>query len=275
MNYQSSVKPPLWRPVAALFTEHRDLIRSMVGRDLSSRYKGSVMGLAWAFITPAVMIAIFTVIFSGIFEAKFGAGGGHLRFAVYLLCGLLPWNAFSEGVLRSTVALTENVNLVKRVVFPVEALPVKLALAALVQQLIGTIVLLIAAVIMQHTLHPTVLWLPVLLAPQLLATVGLGWLMASLGVFLRDIAQFNQLFFSAWLYLTPILYPEELVPPRFRWLVDFNPMAPLMRNYRRILLEGQRPDWRGLVITTAFALGCFLIGYWWFQRTKKAFADVL
>ncbi|MEK7834056.1 MAG: hypothetical protein AAB401_23415, partial [Acidobacteriota bacterium] len=108
MNYSSSAKIPLWRPAWSLLREHRDLIRSMVRRDLTSRYKGSVMGSAWAIITPAVQIVIFTVIFSGIFSAKFGEQGGHLRFAVYMFCGMLPWIAFSDGVLRSTTALTDN-----------------------------------------------------------------------------------------------------------------------------------------------------------------------
>lgn len=233
------------------------------------------MGLAWAIITPAVMIAIFTLIFSGIFNARFGTESGPLSFAVYLFCGLLPWIAFSDGIQRSTVSLTENVNLVKRVVFPIETLPVNLALSALVQQLIGTIVLIVAALILEHTVRPTALLMPLLLIPQLMATIGLGWLMASLGVFIRDIREFNQLALSTWMYLTPIFYPENIIPQKYQWLVDLNPMAPLIRSYRRILLEGRMPDWRGLAITTAFAIVCFIVGYWWFERTKKAFADVL
>jgi lipopolysaccharide transport system permease protein len=275
MHYQSSVKIPLWRPAWALVREHHGLIRSMVQRDLTSRYKGSVMGMAWTIITPAVQIVIFTVIFSGIFNAKFGVEGGHLSFAVYLFCGMLPWIAFSDAVLRSTTALTDNVNLVRRVVFPLEALPVNLAFSALMQQLFGTIVLLLAVLIWQKTLHPTALWMPLLLIPQLLMTIGLGWLMASLGVFIRDMAQVNQLLLQTMMYLTPILYPENLIPPNYRWLVDWNPIAPLIRSYRRTLLEGQLPDWRGLGFTLAFALICFGFGYWWFERTKKAFADVL
>jgi lipopolysaccharide transport system permease protein len=275
MNYQSSAKIPLWRPAAALLGEHRGLMRSMVRRDLSNRYKGSVIGPAWAIITPAVMIIIFTAIFSGIFRARFGAQGGHFSFAVYLFCGLLPWSAFSEGVQRSTTSLTDNVNLVKRVVFPTEALPVNLALSGVAQQLIGTVVLLAGALLLEHTIRPTALLLPLLLVPQFLVTAGLGWLMASLGVFIRDMPQINHLSLTTWMYLTPIFYPENIIPPKYQWMVNLNPMAPLIRNYRRILLEGMGPDWRGLGVTTAFALICFVLGYWWFQRTKKAFADIL
>ncbi|HEX4948721.1 MAG TPA: ABC transporter permease [Blastocatellia bacterium] len=275
IHYQSNAKIPLWRPLLNLWREHRGLIRSMIQRELSSRYKGSLMGLGWAIISPAVMIVIFTIIFSGIFSARFGNTSGHLSFAVYLFCGLLPWMAFSDSVLRATNALLENINLVKRVVFPIEALPVNLALAGVVTQLLGTVVLLIAHLILAQQLHVTVLWLPVLLIPQLLMTLGLGWLMASLGVFLRDMPQINQLVLMAWMYLTPIFFPENLVPPQFQWLIRYNPMAPLIRSYRRALLEGQSPDWRGLSFTLAFAVLCFVVGYWWFQRTKKAFADLL
>jgi lipopolysaccharide transport system permease protein len=275
MNYQSGAKIPLWRPAAALLGEHRGLLRSMVRRDLTSRYKGSIIGLAWAIITPVVTIIIFTVIFSGIFGARFGSQEGHLRFALYLFCGFLPWIAFSDGVHRSTTSVTDNVNLVKRVVFPTEALPVNMTLSAIAQQMIGTAVLLAMALIIERELHPTALLLPALLIPQFLATVGLGWLMASLGVFIRDMPQFNQLALTAWMYLTPILYPENIIPQKYQWMVDLNPMAPLIRSYRRILLDGKAPDWRGLIVTMAFALVCFVFGYWWFERTKKAFADIL
>jgi lipopolysaccharide transport system permease protein len=275
MNYQSGAKIPLWQPAVALISNHGGLILSMVRRDLSGRYKGSFMGPAWAVITPAVMIVVFTLIFSVIFNARFGAGGGHLSFAVYLFCGLLPWIAFSEGIQRSTTALIDNVNLVKRVVFPIESLPVNLALSALVHQLIGTVVLLIAASILEHTIRPTVLIMPLLLIPQLMATIGLGWMMASLGVFIRDMPQVNQLALSTWMYLTPIFYPENIIPQKYQWLVNLNPMAPLIRSYRRVLLEGRMPDWQGLGVTLVFASICFVAGYWWFERTKKAFPDVL
>jgi lipopolysaccharide transport system permease protein len=275
INYQSSAKTPFWTPFLSLLSDHRGLIRSMVKRDLSSRYKGSVMGLAWAIITPAVMMAIYTLIFSGVFQAKFGEATGPLDFALYLFCGMLPWMAFSDGVQRSTSSITENMSLVKRVVFPIEALPVNLALASVVQQLLGTVALIVAILLFKRELHLTLLYAPILLIPQLLATVGVGWMMASLGVFIRDMTQFNQLFFSAWMYLTPIFYPEKQIPERFKWLVNLNPMAPLIRSYRRVYLEGLPPDWRGLSVTLAFALVCFVLGYWWFERTKKAFADVL
>lgn len=275
MREPAKKQPGLWRPALDLLGTNRDLIRSMVRREVSQRYRGSFLGPFWAIITPAIQIIIFTVIFSGIFQARFGAESGQLGFAVYLFCGLLPWLAFGEAVQRSATVIRDNVNLVKRVVFPVETLPVNVALAALVQQLMGTIVLLAAAAALEKSFHPTVFWLPVLLLPQLLVTLGLAWLVAGLGVFLRDTGQIVQLLLMTWMYLTPIFYPESIIPERYAWLVKWNPMAPLIRNYRRILLEGRMPDWRGLAVTALFGAVCFVVGYWWFQRTRKAFADVI
>ena len=275
MNYRSDVKTPLWQGAWALLHEHRELVRSLVRRDLSNRYKGSMMGLFWAIVTPAIQITIFTFIFAGIFKSRFGSQRSEYGFAVYLFCGMLPWIAFAEAVQRATTSLTENVNLVKRVVFPIEALPVNLVLSAVVQQLIGTGILLVAALLLERVFHPTALLLPILLVPQLLLTFGLTWLAASLGAFLRDTPQFTQLLLMVFQYLTPIYYPEELIPPSFQWINRLNPMAPLIRSYRRILLEGQWPDWQGLAFTLTFALVCFVFGYWWFERTKKAFADIL
>ncbi len=275
MNYRSDVKTPLWQGAWALMHEHRELVLSLVRRDLSNRYKGSMMGLFWAIVTPAIQITIFTFIFAGIFKSRFGSQRSEYGFAVYLFCGMLPWIAFAEAVQRATTSLTENVNLVKRVVFPIEALPVNLVLSAVVQQLIGTGILLVAALLLERVFHPTALLMPVLLVPQLLLTFGLSWLAASLGAFLRDTPQFTQLLLMVFQYLTPIYYPEELIPPSFQWINRLNPMAPLIRSYRRILLEGQWPDWQGLTFTLAFALVCFVFGYWWFERTKKAFADIL
>jgi lipopolysaccharide transport system permease protein len=182
---------------------------------------------------------------------------------------------FQESVQQSANTIVVNSNLVKRVVFPLEALPAAQVFAALGNQLFATLALLIASVIIRHQLEVTVLWLPVLLIPQLLFALGAAWLIASLGVFLRDIAQGVTLLLMAWMYLTPIIYPESLVPEKFRTFIDLNPFTSLVRSYRHIFLDGTAPDWRGLAYFTAFALLIFLFGYWWFARTRKSFADVV
>ncbi len=252
-----------------------DLIFSFAKRDLLGRYKGSALGIAWAVLTPVVMIAIFTFIFAGIFGARFGAGDSHWDYALYLFCGLLPWTMFQETVQQSSNTIVANANLVKRVVFPLETLPAAQAFAALGNQLFATVALLIATLVIRQNLQLTALWLPVLLIPQLLFALGAAWLIASLGVFMRDIAQGITLLLMAWMYLTPIIYPESIVPERFRRFIGINPFTSLVRSYRRVFLDGYAPDWRGLLYFSLIALVVFVFGYWWFARTRKNFADVI
>lgn len=264
----------VWRPLWEL-PQKFDLVWPLARRMTAARYRGSALGLVWAVLTPVVMIAIFTFIFAGIFNARFGPGGSAWDYALYLFCGLLPWTAFQESVQESSGVVVAHANLVKRVVFPLETLPVAQALASLAGQLFGTIALVAAALLIRRELHATVLWLPVLLLPQLLLTLGASWLVASLGVFIRDTAQAVGLVLTAWMFLTPIIYPESVVPEAYRSWVSLNPFTPLVRNYRRVLLEGVAPDLAGLAYFSAFALALFVFGYWWFARTRKNFADVV
>lgn len=264
----------VWQPLWHLPRRY-DLIISLTRRELAARYKGSLLGIVWAILTPIVMIAIFTFIFGSIFKAKFGVTDSRWEYALYLFCGLLPWNAFQESLSLSSNAIVTRANLVKRVVFPLETLPVSQTLAAIANQMFGTVALLLGIVLIRRQLHATTLYLPLLLIPQFLATLGGAWLLASLGVFIRDIVQGITLFLMAWMYLTPIIYPETIVPDAYRPWINLNPFTPLVRSYRRIMLDGQMPDWWGLAYFTGFALVAFVFGYWWFARTRKNFADVV
>lgn len=264
----------VWRPLWEL-PRRLDIILSLTRRELAARYKGSVLGVFWAVLTPVVTIAIFTFIFAGIFGARFGASGSAWDYAVYLFCGVLPWTAFQESVQLSSQTIVSHANLVKRVVFPLEILPVSQVLSSLANQMFGTVALLLAALIIERRLHATVLLLPVVVLPQFIAMLGASWLVASLGLFLRDLVQGIMLLLMAWMYLTPIIYPESIVPERFRPFINANPFTPLIRSYRRILLEGAMPDWYGLCYFAGFAILCFVFGYWWFARTRRSFADVI
>ncbi len=264
----------VWRPLWEL-PNRLELILSLSRRELLARYKGSALGVIWALLTPVVTIAIFTFIFAGIFGARFGISSSPWDYAIHLFCGLLPWTMFQESVLQSSTTIVSHANLVKRVVFPLETLPIAQTLSSLGNQLFGTVALLIAILLIRQQFPVSIFWLPVLLIPQLLFTLGVAWLVASLGVFLRDIAQGINLVMMAWMFLTPIIYPESIVPARYRLFVNLNPFTPLVRSYRRVLIEGTAPDWSGLAYFTAFALVSFFFGYWWFARTRKNFADVI
>jgi len=264
----------VWQPLWEL-PGRAELVLSLARRELLARYKGSALGVAWAVLTPNVMITIFTFIFAGVFGARFGSSSSPWDYALYLFCGLLPWNMFQDTLQLSANTVVVHANLVKRVVFPLETLPVAQTFSALGNQMFGTVALLVAIIIIRHELHLTVLLLPVLVIPQLIATLGAAWLMASLGVFLRDMAQGIMLFLMAWMYLTPIIYPESIVPARLRVYININPFTALIRSYRRVLIEGTAPDWPGLAYFSAFAMVSFVFGYWWFAKTRKNFADVI
>lgn len=264
----------VWRPLWEL-PGRFELVLSLARRELVARYKGSLLGIVWAVVTPVVTIAIFTFIFAGIFGARFGSQGTSWDYAIYLFCGLLPWTMFQETVQQSATTIVAHSNLVKRVVFPLETLPVAQALSSLGTQMFGTIALTLASLIVHRQLHVTILWLPALIIPQMLAALGAAWLVASLGVFLRDITQGIGLLLMAWMFLTPIIYPESIVPERYRQFIEANPFTALVRSYRRIFLEGVAPDWPSLAYFTVFALILFVFGYWWFARTRKNFADVI
>lgn len=264
----------VWRPLLEL-PRRLDLIWPLARRMTVARYRGSALGLLWAALTPLVMIAVFTFLFAVIFEARFTSGGTPWDYALYLFCGLLPWTAFQDSVQGSASVIVQHSNMVKRVLFPLETLPVAQTLASLAGQAFGTAALLAAALVIRGELHASLLWLPLLLVPQLLLTLGAAWFVASLGVFLRDTTQALGLLLAAWMYLTPIVYPERVVPEDYRAMLDLNPFTPLVRSYRLCLLDGAPPDWRGLLYVSAVGLAFFLLGYWWFARTRKNFADVL
>jgi homopolymeric O-antigen transport system permease protein len=264
----------VWRPLRELPGRY-ELVRSLTRKELAAKYRGSVLGFVWAMLTPAVMIAIYTFIFAGLFRARFGEHGTAWDYALYLFCGLLPWTAFQESVQSASSVVVNHANLVKRVVFPLETLTVAQVLAAHVTQLFGTVVLIMACLFIRRELHASILWLPLLIAPQLLFVLGASWFVASIGVFLRDTAQVVALALVAWFFLTPIIYPEQVVPARYQMFVRLNPFAPLVGNYRRVIIEGAQPDWSGLAYFTAVALVVFIIGYWWFAKSRKNFADVI
>ncbi len=254
---------------------HRHLVSMMVRRDLAQRYRGAAMGVIWALLQPLCMLLLYTFVFSVILKVKYGSDTTTGSFALYLFCGLLPWLAFSEAVTRCTSVILENANLVRKVVFPLEILPVNVVTAALVTQGIGSIILIGA--ILVAGIQPSWTWflVPLLLVPQIMWTLGLGWLLASVGVYVRDIGQMIGLLLTAWMFLTPIYYPASLIPERFKLLVDLNPLAAIVEAYRALFLQSPFPDLRAMLIAVLGGAAVFILGHAWFFKTKKGFADVL
>ncbi len=254
---------------------HGALIKSFVKRDIQARYKGSAIGLFWSVVHPLVMLVLYTYIFSAILRVRVGAAEGTGSFAIYLFCGLLPWNAFAEGVNRSTGVIVEHANLIKRTIFPSEVLPIYPVVSGIFNQLIGLGILLAALLITAHPLSPLILALPAILLLQFALTVGLAWIVAGITVFVRDLGQIMGMVMTIWVFLTPIFYPPGLIPERLRFLLVINPMYALVESYRCLILKGQIPPWGSLAVLACCALAAFLLGYRMFARMKRAFADVI
>lgn len=255
--------------------QHGDLIRLMTWRNFNARYRGSFAGLFWSFFQPLVIMTIYTVVFSLFLKVRFSTDASPFTFSVYLLCGLLPWNALSEGLSLSTTVIRTNTNLVKRVVFPLEILPINLALTAAIQQIIGFVLLFPLAWLVIGPPSWTLVLVPVVLAFQLLFSVGLNWIVSSVTVYLPDMGQMISLMLTVWLFLTPIFYPDDIVPSQIMFVFRLNPLARLVRLYRDVFLSGQLPAWQGLLATGLICLGVFMVGYFWFMHTKRGFADVV
>lgn len=264
------------REMVGTLWRNRGLVFAMIKRDVIGRYKGSVMGLMWSFINPLFMLAIYTYVFSGVFKARWHGGtGSKTEFALVLFAGLLAFNLFSECISRAPALIVSNTNYVKKVVFPLDILPVVTLGAGLFHMLVSLLVWLIFYLIFFGVPHLTVLLLPVVILPLLLITMGFSWLLASLGVYLRDIAQFIGVVVTALLFLSPIFYPVSALPPKFQHLLLINPITVVVVQLRDVLMWGRNPNW--LVFGGYLVLSALIawMGFAWFQKTRRGFADVL
>lgn len=236
------------------------------------------MGLAWSFFSPVFMLAVYTFVFSEIFKARWGTGDtgeSKTQFAIILFAGLFVLNLFSEVLNRAPTLISSNVNYVKKVVFPIEILPVIAMMAALIHGAINLLVLLGACLIFNQSIQWTAIFIPLVLLPLVILTTALAWILASVGVFLRDVGQTIGLVTTVLTFLSPVLYPVSAVPERFRPFIMANPLTFIIEQTRDVLIWGRSPDWAGLALYTGVALLVAWIGYAWFQKTRKGFADVL
>lgn len=259
----------LWR--------NRQLIVQMTKREVVGRYKGSAMGLAWSFFNPVFMLAVYTFVFSVVFKARWGLGGeeSKTQFAVVLFVGMIVHGLFAEVLNRAPGLILGNTNYVKKVVFPLEILPVISMGAALFHSVVSLAVLLTAFALFNGYLHWTAVFTPLVLLPLVILTIGLAWMLASLGVFLRDVAQTIGIVTMVMMFLAPVFYPVTALPEQYRpWLMA-NPLTFIIEQAREVLVWGRLPDWAGLGIYTLVATVVAWAGYAWFQKTRKGFADVL
>ncbi len=262
----------LWYPWRTA-VRHSSLILSMVRREVLGRYRGSMGGALWTLLHPLFLMAAYYFVFAVVLRVRFAPGRG--GFVFYFLCGMMPWLAFSEAVGRAPGVVLENSGFVKRVVFPLEILPLNLTCMGLATELFALAIFLVAAAAMGPGIHWTAAYLPAILVPQILLTAGLCWFLASLGVFLRDTGQVMGYLLTVWFFVTPICYPASSLPEQWLWLFRMNPMYTVVGAYRAILLEGAPPEWMPLVKLWILALVAFWAGHAWFFKAKKSFADLI
>jgi len=263
----------IWRSV----WHHRRLIKQMAWREIVGRYKGSIFGLAWLFFNPLMMLAVYTFVFSVVFKARWGieVSEGKTDFALVLFVGLIIHALFAEVLNRAPTLVLSNVNYVKKVVFPLEVLTFVSLSVALFHAAISFLVLLVAFVVLNGLPSWTVIFTPVTLLPLLPLTLGFGWLLASLGVYLRDIGQLIGIINMALLFLAPVFYPLTALPEAYQSVLFINPLTYPIEQTRAVIIFGDIPNWVGLGVYSIISVSICCIGFWWFQRTRKGFADVL
>lgn len=261
---------------ASSIWDNRTLVASLAKREVMGRYQGSIMGLLWSFFNPAFMLAVYTFFFSIVFKARWpGGGGSNIEFAVIAFAGLIVFNLFTECINRAPALILNNVSFVKKVVFPLELLPVVSVLSSLFHAAISWGVWLVFYFIFFGVPHLAVLLLPLVLAPIVLTVLGFSWLLASLGVYLRDVTQVVSVFTGALMFLSPIFYPVSSMPVGFQKIIQFNPLTPAIESVRNILIYGKGVPLLPYFIEMAISIAVAWLGFAWFQKTRKGFADVL
>lgn len=278
----SSKKLPLmqllmpWQMVRHL-RRHGTLIRQFTTRDVLGRYRGSYLGVFWSLLRPLCSLAVFFIVFGYIFQSRFGHNDHESRvdYALGLFCGLIVLDFIAECISRGPTLILSNPNYVTKVVFPLEILPVSAVGGALVHMIISSIPLCLAYFFVHGSVHLTAMYLPVIFIPLVFLGLGVMWLFASLGVFIRDINSFVPVLITILMYISAVFYPISKVPPVMLPAVIHNPLAVLIDNMRNVFMWGMPLNWGQYLSMSAVCIVVMVIGYAFFMRTKSAFADVL
>jgi len=259
----------LWR--------NRRLILELTRREIASRYRGSLMGLAWSFVTPMILLAVYTFVFSVVFKARWGEGVGatNADFAIILFAGMIIFGLFSEMFNRAPSLIISNINYVKKVVFPLEILPWVTMGSALFYSVTSLIVLLAVQLLVKGSIPWTVIYFPLVLLPLIFASIGVAWFLASLGVYIRDIGQMTSVLTTILMFVSAVFYPISSLPTEYQYWLRLNPLAMIITEGRKVLVFGEVPDWVALIIELSLGFFIAVSGFWWFQKTRKGFADVL
>ncbi len=253
------------------------LVRYFVQRQITRAYQRSYLGFVWAFLGPLLMVILLTLVFSEIIGLRFREveGDSSLNFGLYLYCGLLPFLAYSEALSKGVNIIRASSGLIEKVIFPLQFLPFTSAVVAFIDKFFGLGALLVVVLVLEHSLHWTVLLLPLIVIPQLLFILGLSYMMAVAGIYLPDVGEMLRAIVRATFFITPIIWPPSMVPEHLSFLVDYNPLAYLVGAYRDLILAGELPGATATLYFTLFSAALFVVGFALFVRLKANFVDLL
>jgi len=254
----------------------RELLWALSKREIASRFKGSYGGLSWYVIQNLLLLALYSFVFGSLFKSRW-AQGGHVQgnFTIALFTGLIVFNLFAECIIRAPTLILGNANYVKKVVFPLEVLPVVQLITALFNAFVALLVLVVMAYFLDAPMFMQGLWIPVIILPLAILVLGLSWFLSALGTYIRDINQVVSLLISATMFLSPLFYQVSALPAKAQPYIKFNPLTVPMEQARATLMFGLSPDFSALGIYLLISVVVALLGLAFFQKARKGFADVL
>lgn len=253
----------------------RDLFLEFTKRSIVGRYSGAHLGVIWSFFNPLLMLAVYTLAFREFLGMRWPNADTRGEFSLMIFCGMIVHSLLVECLTNAPTCIVGNANLVKKVVFPLAILPCVTVASALFHAALSVLVLLLFVYATQHSLSATVLYLPLIFLPYSLLLCGISWFMASLGVFVRDVTQVAGVIATMFMFLSPVFYPATSLKESYRGVMAYNPLTLIIEQTRSLVMFGQPPAWQALAMYTLVALVVMAFGYWWFQRTRDGFADVL
>ena len=257
--------------------KNRALLRQLVLRNISLRYKGSLLGFLWTFLMPLIMLSEYTFIFSVVFKSRWNIDTGDTRgaFAIIMFCGMSMYNMFSESISTSCSAIIGNPNFVKKVIFPLELLPLTQTISSFIIGTVWFLLVFLGTIFIFGKVGFTMLLLPLTLLPLFLFSLGFSYFVASISVYIRDTQYIVGVVLQVLFFMTPVFYPIQAVPEKFRFILQLNPLAILIEQSRNVFLFGNYPDWSQLGVAFLMSYIVFQLGFIWFIKTRKGFADVL
>lgn len=259
------------------FFKNKNLIYQLSKRDVLSRYKGSVVGIAWSVLTPLMMLTLYTFVFSYVFKARWGTASELPKemYAMVLYTGMIIHALLAECMNRASTLMQVHASYVKKVVFPLEALTWVTLFSSIFQAGIGFMLLIVAKIIITGSISLSVLYLPLILMPLILIILGVCWIITSIGVYFRDVTHLTSILITVLMFASPIFYPVSILPEKFQFIIYLNPLTYFIEESRNVLIWEQYPDFSNFIIATLLSVFIAVIGYVFFQRTRKGFADVL